>query len=95
MKPLHLATLAASILFARSGFAADAPNCKAENYGPWQYELYVDEPTGFAFVKTPCGWHFVRKIESDRLALALRMSKLTPQSADADSESPDLTPQVR
>jgi hypothetical protein len=95
MKPLPIAALVASMSLAGSGFAADTPNCIAQDYGPWQYELYVDEPTGYAFIKTPCGWHFVRKIESERLAEAIRMSRLTPQSADAESDSPDLAPQVR
>lgn len=31
------------------------------------FSVFVDIPTGFAFVKTPSGWHFVRQIEAGRL----------------------------
>jgi predicted anti-sigma-YlaC factor YlaD len=31
------------------------------------FSVFVDIPTGFAFVKTPAGWRFVRQIEASRL----------------------------
>jgi len=31
------------------------------------FSVYVDRETGFAFIKTPVGWKFVRKIESAKI----------------------------
>lgn len=32
------------------------------------FSVFVDMPTGFAFVKTPSGWRFVRQIEASKLS---------------------------
>lgn len=29
---------------------------------PGSFDVYIDEPTGFAFVHTPIGWVFTRKV---------------------------------
>jgi len=29
---------------------------------PGSFDVYIDEPTGFAFVHTPYGWKFTRKV---------------------------------
>lgn len=29
---------------------------------PGSFDVYIDEPTGFAFVNTPIGWVFTRKV---------------------------------
>lgn len=39
-----------------------------KEYVPADYLVYVDKPTGFAFIRTPNGWRFVRKLESTQLA---------------------------
>jgi hypothetical protein len=78
MKTLRLLLIATSLLSAGSASAADAGECNTSAYGPWQYEIYVDEPTGYAFVKTPCGWRFVRQIDHDKIALAMQLAKEAP-----------------
>lgn len=35
---------------------------------PEDYKVFIDVPTGYAFVKTPTRWVFVRKVESGRVA---------------------------
>jgi hypothetical protein len=29
------------------------------------FDVYIDKPTGFAFVNTPGGWKFTRKVQDD------------------------------
>jgi hypothetical protein len=29
------------------------------------FDVYIDKPTGFAFVNTPVGWKFTRKVRDD------------------------------
>jgi hypothetical protein len=41
------------------------------------WDVYVDLPTGFAFVKTPLGWKFVRQLDSEQL------SRLPPSTLTA------------
>lgn len=31
------------------------------------FDVFVDLPTGFAFVKMPAGWKFVGKLEADQM----------------------------
>jgi hypothetical protein len=85
MRTYQLLAVAATLLLSKSGIAADQTPCKTDGYDHRQYEVYVDEPTGYAFIKTPCGWHFVRQVEQDKVALAIQMSQRTPLSiTDAD-----------
>jgi hypothetical protein len=49
------------------------------------HQVFVDEVTCYAFIKTPCGGDFVRQIEHDKIAEAMKMAKRTPllaQEAD-------------
>jgi hypothetical protein len=36
------------------------------------FDVYIDKPTGFAFVNTPAGWTFTRKVPDDTPALGGR-----------------------
>lgn len=65
MKSISKFAIAAAIsLFASASFAADP----AEDFKPSDYKVFVDQKTGYAFIRTPYGWKFVRKIESTQLA---------------------------
>ena len=35
---------------------------------PEDYKVFIDAPTGYAFVKTPSRWVFTRKVDSARVA---------------------------
>ncbi|MDO9599098.1 MAG: hypothetical protein Q7J47_15385 [Azoarcus sp.] len=39
------------------------------------FDVYIDAPTGFAYVNTPSGWKFTRKVQDD-VAIA---SKANPE----------------
>jgi hypothetical protein len=36
---------------------------------PGSFDVYIDKPTGFAFVNTPAGWTFTRKVQDDSPAM--------------------------
>lgn len=64
MKSKIIAFAAATVLFSAGAANAETP----KDYAPSDYLVYVDQPTGYAFVRTPYGWTFVRKIEAPQLA---------------------------
>jgi hypothetical protein len=62
------------------------------------WDVYVDMPTGFAYVKTPAGWRFVRKLDDEQMA-RLPASTLTallpPERPDVLYAHPALEPSPR
>jgi len=49
------------------------------------FDIYVDQPTGFVFVKLPAGWKFVSRIEQAELARlpgTVLTALLAPEEAD-------------
>lgn len=57
--------LAASLSLAALGASAATDRDAGK---PEDYKVFIDAPTGYAFVKTPARWVFVRKVESGRIA---------------------------
>lgn len=60
-----LAALAfvASAPFAQAQVAADGSRAEVKDW-----DVFVDLPTGFAFVKTPDRWVFVRQLDAEQIA---------------------------
>lgn len=57
--------LATSLSFA--AFGAFAKPYQAVGH-PEDYKVFIDAPTGYAFVRTPSRWVFTRKIDAGRIA---------------------------
>lgn len=58
--------IAATLLAATAAFALPAA---AETMVPTKtFDIYVDLPTGFTFVKMPGGWRFVGKVGAEEMA---------------------------
>jgi len=79
MKTTINAIAAASLFLAAGATSAFADS--SESYGKrvstieqvaasqaGSYEVYIDAPTGFAFVNTVKGWTFTRKVSAEVLA---------------------------
>lgn len=48
--------------------AAAGPVLAQDRNLPTQpFDVYVDLPTGFAYIKTPSGWKFIRKLSAAQL----------------------------
>jgi hypothetical protein len=66
---LAIATLGASAATEASvSSAAEASKSSAAVGHPEDYKVFIDAPTGYAFVKTPSRWVFTRKVDSARVA---------------------------
>jgi len=83
MKPKFTRALGAAVILCAAFSAQAAPDDDTAPYGrhltsteaiaqsrPGSFDVYIDVPTGFAFVHTPEGWKFTRKVQDDSPALA-------------------------
>jgi hypothetical protein len=75
MKSISTLSCAALLALACAAQAAEpvvpmlASADQKRSVTPEDFAVYVDQETGFAFIKTPVGWKFIRRIEAEKLAL--------------------------
>ncbi len=60
--------IAATAAIALAGFAAALPAQAQSFVQTKDWDVYVDLPTRFAYVKTPAGWTFVRQLDEAQMA---------------------------
>lgn len=58
----------ATAAFALTAFAAAVPAQAQSFVQTKEWDVYVDLPTRFAYVKTPMGWKFVRQLDESQMA---------------------------
>lgn len=59
--------LSLSIVFAPAAWATDVQTVvtQEEAAAPATYDVFIDGVTGYAFVKTPAGWKFIRSLREE------------------------------
>jgi hypothetical protein len=84
--------LAATASFAQGEYSAEAVTTSAiAPDSPSDYKVFVDAPTGYAFIKTPSGWKFMKQLDNAQMQDALSMEAAgTPLFAVAHLPSVDL-----
>jgi hypothetical protein len=90
-KILALASLTLALVGAPALAQSAAPQVK-------DFDLFVDMPTGFAFIKMPAGWKFVGKLEGDQLRnlpASTLTSLLPPDEDDVRTAHPAVKPAPR
>ena len=90
----HIATAAFALA------AAAALPAQAQSFVQTRdWDVYVDLPTRFAYVKTPVGWKFVRQLDEaqmDRLHPTTLTALLPPEQPEIEYAHPamELSPRV-
>lgn len=92
-----LVTRAAAAIGLALAFAM--PAAQAQSFVQVRdWDVFVDLPTGFAYVKTPIGWRFVRQLDEEQMA-RLPASTLTallpPEQPEILYAHPALEPSPR
>ena len=88
MKTFQIMAFATITVLTQAAFADAATACPTEGYAPTDFRIYVDPPSGDAFIRTPCGWRFIRTVEPARVGEAIRVSQVRP--ADIGRVSGDM-----
>ncbi len=94
----HRFAFAAALCFAATGSYAQggtsaetASTPSSAQVSPSDYMVFVDAPTGYAFIKTRSGWQFMKPLDSAQIQDALTMEAAgTPLFAVAHLPSADL-----
>lgn len=71
MKPFHLAGLAFTLALTALPSLAQAQPSQTppdSKVAVKNFDVFVDPPTGFVFIKLPQGWKFVGKVEPSTLS---------------------------
>lgn len=76
----------AALALAFASFAAALPAQAQSFIQVRDWDVYVDQPTGFAYVKTPKRWVFVRQLDEQQ------MQRLHPRTLTAllPAEQPEI-----
>ncbi len=72
------------LALASLSLALAAPAVQAQSFVPVRdWDVYVDLPTGFAYVKTPDRWVFVRQLDAEQMSRlpASTLTTLLPPEA--------------
>lgn len=78
--------LALTAAFVTTAFAQSESTRVPSPVTVHDFDIFVDLPTGYTFVKLPSGWKFVGEVEQDQLAKlpSTVLTSLLPRGSDDD-----------
>jgi hypothetical protein len=90
--PLQKILLCSLVAFCLSAWAeSQDPEAVKEptdsgTYKPEDYKVYVDKDTGKAYIKTPSGWKFIKRLEPDQIQQAIEMNSAPSSQKQAKAK---------